>query len=98
MVFCSIDKNVEWFATIFNSIMPWSTKFMTRNKKVWVKCRIILISRWSESCFQKAVATMGTMMAMDNRTKNLEELKYVRNQVKNSLNRKQNNKVCWNLL
>jgi len=74
----AIMKNKEWFDGVFDSLVPWNDSFVVPEKFVWVWCRGISLSLWSNQYFERIGALVGTLVEVDEVTITREVLEYAR--------------------
>jgi len=48
------------------------------NKRIWVRCRGILISLWGWECFEKVIGLIGSLIKIDKDTVEEEQLEFAR--------------------
>jgi len=73
-----IEKNKDWFAGMFVSILPWDESFAVNERYAWVRCRGLPLQLWSNQCFESIRALVGKVVEVDQATLAREVLEYVR--------------------
>jgi len=77
-----IEENKEWWETNFDLITPWNSTQAMHNKLVWVRCRGLPLNLWSEECFKKIVAPIGSLVSIDESTHAWECIEFARLTIK----------------
>ena len=77
-----IGENKEWWEANFDFVTPWNSSKTIQNKLVWVRCRGLPLNLWSQQCFGKIVAPVGTLVSIDEKTLTWECLEFARLNVK----------------
>jgi len=63
-----IEANKAWLETVFESIVHWENHKVVGNNIRWARIWGVPISLWSRECFEKIIATMGTVVDVDMKT------------------------------
>jgi len=77
-----IEANKAWLETVFESIVHWENHKVVGNNIRWARIWGVPISLWSRECFEKIIATMGTVVDVDMKTTQWQNLEYARVQVR----------------
>ncbi|KAK7357685.1 hypothetical protein VNO80_16980 [Phaseolus coccineus] len=73
-----IEDNKDWFASMFDSVLPWNVSLAVNERYAWVRCRGIPLQLWSRQCFKCIRALVGKMVEVDQATLAREVLEYAR--------------------
>ncbi|KAK7256876.1 hypothetical protein RIF29_30425 [Crotalaria pallida] len=70
----TIKHDSKWFAGFFDDVEPWSRNVRINERLCWVQCFGIPVLVWSQKLFREIAAKVGTVMLIDEDTKNFSRL------------------------
>lgn len=77
------DSGDEW-KDIFTDVTPWSPDTSPEFRIPWLRCEDLPIQFWNHESFEKIVASVGTLVSIDEETSSFSRLNYARLRVKTS--------------